>query len=117
VNGVAHFPWLAPADYYARFVADNDSNGLFTPGNYAERRQPEEVFYYPGLLSLKRHDRSEKWDLYSTPVDSQKPRAIVKNKPQSAKRRTTGEELPEEEEDDTFDVNSNPFATPSTRRR
>lgn len=115
-DGRAYFPWLAPADYYARFVADRDSDMLFTPGNYAEHRQPEDVFYYPGVLSLKRHDRAEKWDLYATPVDTQKPRAILKNKPKSAKRRTETETEPEEE-DDTFDVNSNPFAAPSSSSR
>lgn len=108
VDGVASFPWLAPADYYARFVADTDSDMLFTPGNYELRRQPEEVFYYPGVLSLKRHDRSEQWQLYALPVDAQKPRKLLKNKPEQGKRRQPEEEEPVEE-DDTFDVNANPF--------
>lgn len=116
VNGVAYFPWLSPDDYYARFVADLDSNFRFTPGDYQLRRQPEDVYYYPGLLSLKRHDRSEQWNLNAVPVDRQKPAKLIKNKPASAKRRVTAEEEPEEE-DDTFDVNANPFATPSSSLR
>lgn len=112
-HGVASFPWLAPADYYARFVADADSSGTFTPGSYELRRQPEDTFYYPGLISLKRHDRSEQWNLFATPVDAQKPRRLVKNKPDSDKKRRTEDPEESTEEDDTFDVNSNPFAPSS----
>lgn len=93
-NGVVSFRYLAPADYYARFVADTDSNQVFTPGNYELRRQPEETWYYPGMLSLKRHDRSEHWNLNSTPVDAQKPAKLLKNKPESTKRRRQAEEEP-----------------------
>lgn len=107
-GGVASFPWLAPADYYARFIADADSNMRFTPGDYELGRQPEDVFYYPGMLSLKRYDRSEQWQLYAMPVDAQKPRKLLKNKPESGKRRQPEEEEPVEE-DDVFDVNANPF--------
>ncbi len=120
-NGVVSFPWLAPADYYARFIADNDSDMRFTPGSYELRRQPEDVYYYPGVLSLKRYDRSEQWNLNATPVDAQKPKAILKNKPAADKRaRRNSDEEPIEEEDEIFDVNANPFlpkSSGSTNRR
>lgn len=88
VNGVVTFPYLTPSDYYARFIADTDSSGTFTPGSVELNRQPEDVYYYPGLLSLRRHDRSESWNLYSTPVDMQKPMKLLKTnriQPRSAK--------------------------------
>lgn len=110
-NGVVNFPYLTPADYYVRFIAHDGPTLEFTAGNYDERRQPDEVFYYPSMLSLKRHDRSEQWDLYATPVDRQKPAAIKKNKPETkkvTKKKKTGTQT-ETEEDDYFDVSRNPF--------
>lgn len=106
-DGVARFPYLAPAEYYARFVADRDSDMRFTPGNYDLRLQPEEVYYYPGVLNTKRHDRSEVWDLNATPVDRQKPERLRKNKPQSRKpkrRAESGTEREEEDDELPFDL-------------
>lgn len=128
VNGVARFPYLAPADYYARFVtrplpADSLTRDelKFHPGDYDSRTQPDDVYYYPKVLSLKRHDRSEQWDLNSTPVDRQKPEAIKKNKPQVKSTRGKNRDKKENEpsdDDDYFDVNSNPFEKkPDSRLR
>lgn len=127
VNGTARFPYLVPADYYARFVsrpAPADSLAQddlsFHTGDYDTRTQPDDVYYYPKLLSLKRHDRSEQWNLNATPVDRQKPEAIKKNKPQtkSAKgKKRDNEDNGTQEEDDYFDVNSNPFDPKSARNR
>ena len=109
-DGVAAFYFLAPSDYYVRFIADTNGNGRFDPGDYENGLQPEETFYYPKMLSLKRYDRNEEWDIYSTPVDLQKPDKIKKNKPEAGKRgRREGLSEEENEEDDYFDVTRNPF--------
>lgn len=110
-NGAVSFPYLAPADYYVRFVAHRGDRMEFTPGDYDKGLQPDEVYYYPAMISLKRHDRSEQWDLNAKPVDAQKPDAIKKNKPE---RKSTGKkkkntERQETEQDDFFDVSRNPF--------
>lgn len=139
-NGIVHFPFLSPADYYARFTAqplpfkpeegdsvlaepidrlpELNSRLEFRTGNYEMRQQPDEVYYYPGKLSLKRHDRSEQWNLYGTPVDLQKPDAIKKNKPQtkSTGKSRKNNEQEETEEDEYFDVTRNPFDPKSNRR-
>lgn len=113
IDGIAAFYYLSPSDYYVRFIADSNSNGRYDSGDYENNRQPEETFYYPKLLSLKRYDRNEEWDLYATPVDMQKPERLKKNKPEPEKsvRRAKGKSSTEtdEEEDDYFDVNRNPF--------
>lgn len=110
-NGAVSFPYLAPADYYVRFVAHRGDRMEFTPGDYDKGLQPDEVYYYPAMISLKRHDRSEQWDLNAKPVDAQKPDAIKKNKPE---RKSTGKKKKntkrqETEQDDFFDVSRNPF--------
>lgn len=118
VNGVADFPYLGHQEYYARFIADTSGDGKWTPGDYDSGRQPEDVYYFPGKISLKRFDRSETWDLFATPVDMQKPDAIKKNKP--TKRRSSADKKQEntaDEEDDYFDVTRNPFDPSSGRRR
>lgn len=46
-NGGALFMDLKPDKYYARLVVDLNGNGKWDTGNYAEKRQPEEVYYSP----------------------------------------------------------------------
>ncbi|MCM1319916.1 MAG: Ig-like domain-containing protein [Muribaculaceae bacterium] len=177
-NGIVRFPYLAPTDYYARFVArplpevhvsdvtfssssellgeldmhpkdvetgavsaasDNPSEIVlsedsvqaedvvdileFHTGNYEQRIQPDDVYYYPKVLSLKRHDRSEQWDLNAVAVDQQKPSAIKKNKPKiksvpsKRNKKGTTNSTQTEEDDEYFDVNNNPFDPNSKRRR
>lgn len=118
-NGRATFYFLSPNDYYARFVADSNGNGRFDPGDYGNGTQPEEVYYYPRLLSLKRYDRNEEWDLYATPVDMQKPDRIKKNKPKETSRGTNSSESndTDDEEDDYFDATRNPFDPNDKGRR
>lgn len=111
-NGAVTFPYLSPSDYYARFIATSDSIMQFHPGDYDRKIQPDDVYYYPKLLSLKRYDRSEQWDLNAIPVDMQKPEAIKKNKPKQNKatgRNRQEESATEDEDEDYFDVNRNPF--------
>lgn len=121
-SGMVVFPYLAPADYYARFIADANGNGRFDPGDYEHNIQPEDVYYYPKLLSLRRYDRNEEWDLNATPVDMQKPERLKKNKPDNpknaARKKGMEENNEEDEESDYFDVNRNPFdPNDKTRRR
>lgn len=114
-DGVVVFPYLSPTDYYARFVAHADSLQEFSTGDYDLRRQPDDVYYYPRKLSLKRYDRSEQWDLNALPVDRQKPEEIKKNKPDTKQvvrrknKKNTGQHAEEDEESDYFDVSRNPF--------
>lgn len=97
-NGVAELFNINPGDYYARMVIDANGNGKWDTGKYSEHRQPEEVYYYPKKLSLKKNwDVEQNWNIYELPLDVQKPMAIKKNKPKSYVAPQT-EEAEEEEE-------------------
>ncbi len=130
VNGVARFDYVEPGKYYARIYEDFDGDGLYTtgldgfttPGASEERRQPDAVYYYPKLLTLKKNwEKTETWAVFDTAVDLMKPEAIKKNKPaadkrkrQNARNNTSGDE---EEEEDYFDPTRNPFDPNDTGRR
>src|SRR5690554_326782 len=84
---MARFQDLPPGDVYARLVIDENNDGMWTTGNYEEKRQPEEVFYYPGNFVIRAFsDHSESWDIRSTPVIKQKPLEITTNKPEEKRR-------------------------------
>ncbi|MBK5194942.1 MAG: Ig-like domain-containing protein [Proteiniphilum sp.] len=87
-GNVTRFQDLLPGEIYARIVIDENEDGIWTTGNYTEKRQPEAVFYFPGILVIRAYsDHVEEWDIYSTPVIRQKPLEITKNKPEEKKRR------------------------------
>lgn len=90
-NGEAAFLYLDPGTYYARLYIDANGNGKYDTGNVAAGIQPEEVYYYPRKLSLKKNwDVEQSWNIYELPIDQQKPDDIKKNKPE--KRRDWDEE-------------------------
>lgn len=87
-GNVVRFQDLLPGEIYARIVIDDNEDGIWTTGNYEEKRQPEAVFYYPGMLVIRAYsDHMEEWDTSATPVIRQKPLEITKNKPEEKKRR------------------------------
>lgn len=95
---------LLPAKYYARLVIDRNGNGKYDTGNYSQRLQPEEVYYYPGAVNLKRNwDIEQTWDIYAQPVDKQKPEAIKKNKPERKKWETAPSGQPGEDDNEFND--------------
>ena len=81
-EGGALFMDLRPDKYYARLTLDENGNGLWDTGNYAEKRQPEQVFYCPKLFQVMQNWQVEEtWDVRSVPMRKQKPLEITKNKP------------------------------------
>lgn len=86
-NGGAEFVYIRPGTYYARLTIDKDATRKFTPGKYSEQKQPESVYYYPNPIELKPNwDVEQTWDVFSTPLNQQKPRVITKNKPVDRKK-------------------------------
>lgn len=108
-NGIVELFNINPGDYYARVVIDANGNGKWDTGKYSEHRQPEEVYYYPKKLSLKKNwDIEQSWNIYELPLDSQKPMEIKKNKPKSY----APSKKDEDDEEDEFDTNfGNSFYT------
>lgn len=109
-GGDIEFNLLPPGDYFVRLIDDVNGNGKWDTGNYGKHLQPEDVYYYPRRLSVRKDWTNEVrgWDIDATAVDKQKPDAIKKNKPeqrkdsldQKKKKSDTGED-----EDDEFNSN------------
>lgn len=105
VNGNAEFFNINPGDYYARIVLDRNGNGKWDTGNYKDSLQPEEVYYFPKKIVLKKYwDVNQPWNIFDTPVDLQKPNAIKKNKPKDKKNQEK-EKTEDTEEEENFNTN------------
>jgi hypothetical protein len=50
---IFEFNNLDPGNYMARVVLDENGNGKMDTGNYLEKRQPEKVSYYPGVIEIR----------------------------------------------------------------
>lgn len=102
-DGHAVLRHLNPGKYFARLIVDRNANDRWDTG-ILDSIQPEDVYYYPKQLNLKKNwDVAQDWNLNEMPVDQQKPFAIKKNKPKlrpgESRPRTDSDD---EEEDDEF---------------
>lgn len=99
--------FINPGTYYLRAFIDRNGNGIWDTGDINTLTQPEEIFYMPKKLNLKKNwEMTQTWDLYVTPVDKQKPLDILKNKPKTrdkAPEQTDGED--DEDDGDIFGAN------------
>jgi hypothetical protein len=87
-EGWAVFTDLKPDKYYARLIEDTNGNGEWDTGNYAEKRQPETVWYAPRFYEVPANfEVEENWSPRSTPVERQKPLEITKNKPKDVTKK------------------------------
>ena len=98
--------------YFLRLTLDSNGNGVWDTGNYQNHLQPEEVYYYPKKLKLRRNwDLDESWNIYETALDLQKPEDIRRNKPEQAKnkveKKQDKKQGDEEEEEDEFSTGFN----------
>ncbi len=115
VNNLATVGYLSPGTYYARLYIDANGDGEWTTGSLTDsiHVQPEEVYYYPKRVTLKKNWTIEQsWDINELPVDQQKPQEIKKNKPKRKKGEQDTPVNEEEEEDEFFD---DPFMNNATR--
>lgn len=93
VDGQADFYYLNPGKYYIRMFNDWNGNGIWDTGLYEEKRQPEELYYYPGAIELKAlWGVNQDWNLNTVPLDRQKPQELKKQKPDEAKKTTQDRE-------------------------
>ena len=101
-DNLATFPNLNPGKYYMRLYFDYNGNCRFDPADYHIGRQPDQAFYYPKAINVKKNwEKEEHWDILALPMDKQKPDLLFKNKPELRKgEKTKREESDEEDEDD-----------------
>ncbi|WP_321478882.1 Ig-like domain-containing protein [uncultured Bacteroides sp.] len=87
-DGQADFYYLNPGKYSARLVEDVNHNGIWDTGDYATKRQPEMVYYYPQLINLKALWQIEQdWNVHAKPLDKQKLDELKKQKPDEDKKK------------------------------
>lgn len=78
-DGKVTFEYVTPGIYYARLFVDDNGNGTWDPGKYAEKRQAEQVLYFPYDIELRAFwDVEEDWDLTELPLTEQKPIELKK---------------------------------------
>lgn len=88
VDGKIDIPNVLPGTYFLRLVLDANDNGVWDTGNYLNHIQPEEVYYFPKKLKLRKNwDAEETWDIYATALDLQKPMDARRNKPEESKNK------------------------------
>ena len=114
-RGAFEFTNVTPGYYYLRLTIDSNGNGKWDTGNYKSHLQPEEVYYYPKKLRLRRNwDLDENWNIYQTALDLQKPEDIRHNKPEKAKNKVEKKQDKtngDEDEEDEFGTGiTNPYS-------
>ena len=58
-SGKAGFRFLKPGDYMLRILMDDNRDGKWTTGKFADRRQPEALIYYMEKVSIRQN-----WDIH-----------------------------------------------------
>ena len=110
-NGAFEILNVKPGSYYMRITLDSNGNGKWDTGNYLSHVQPEEVYYYPKKLTLRRNwDLDERWNIYETALDLQKHVDIKRNKPEQAKNKVekkTDKTSEDEDEENEFGTGIN----------
>ncbi len=56
-----NFRYLNPGKYLLRIIYDTNENGIWDTGAYLQRRQPEEMVYFPEVLDVRAN-----WDVTQT---------------------------------------------------
>ncbi len=103
VGGKARIEFLQAGTYYARAYVDANGDGKWTTGDLKARIQPEDVYYYPRKINLKKNwDVTNDWDLNELAVDMQKPYAIKKNKPKTKEKNPRDTDEYDDEEEDGY---------------
>lgn len=57
-RGIFSYVFMPPGAYKLRLIYDQNGDGKWTTGNYAEKRKPETILYYPGAVTIRSN-----WDL------------------------------------------------------
>lgn len=80
-DATAHFFYVHPGTYYLRLIEDDNDNGRWDTGEFATRRQPEAVYYYPKAIECRaKWDVTETWSPHALPLFQQKPNELVRQK-------------------------------------
>lgn len=88
-DGRADFFYLRAGNYYLRCFVDCNGNNKWDTGDYETGLLPEDVFYFPKPINLRAQwDVEQDWEIRAIPIESQKPREMVKQKGDKKKKQT-----------------------------
>ena len=74
----ALFEHLKPDGYYLRLYMDENGDGKWTTGEWATKRQPEPIYYFPQKIQTKSNwDFEEEWDYTAIEQIKAKPRELI----------------------------------------
>lgn len=86
-KGRASFYYLKPGSYFLRIISDENGDGKASPGCFADRRQPEAVYYFPDKVEIKANwDVEQTWKVSALPLTAQKPSDLVRQKADAEKK-------------------------------
>ena len=60
------FEYLDPGKYKLKAILDLDANGVWSPGNFGKKLQPEKIVFYNGVLEVRANwdiDLDEPWKI------------------------------------------------------
>ena len=61
-----YFEYLEPGKYKLKAILDLDANGIWSPGNFDKKLQPEKIIFYKGTLEVRANwdiDLDEPWKI------------------------------------------------------
>ena len=86
IDDIAIFKNINPGKYFTRLVMDRNGNKEWDTGDYEQKIQPEDVYYYPSSFEVKAYWEDEL--LFNIDLSSfTKPEEILKNKPEDKEAR------------------------------
>ena len=76
-KSVVEFVNVTPGTYYVKLIEDRNNNGKWDTGVYAERKQPENVYYFTKSIKLRAGwSVEEDWDVKKERIDKQRPSGL-----------------------------------------
>ena len=85
-SGQLEFFYLKEDTYYLRLFVDANNNGLWDTGDYDQKLQPEELYYYHEPIECRaKWDVTLNWNPTSRLLYEQKPSDLVKQKAEKKK--------------------------------
>ena len=96
-DGRAEFYFVKPATYYVRLFADDNGNGVWDTGLWADHRRAEAVYYYGKPIEMRENwDYAEEWDPLAIPVERQKPDDLKKAKKEKREKKSKNQQREEQ---------------------
>lgn len=91
------FKDLLAGKYGVRMYLDRNANGTWDVGDYDKGLQPEEVYYMPKILDIRKNWKvKENWAPKETPLLQQKPRELIQTKFEEKKKKDLNKRREEE---------------------